>query len=118
MKKLTGKGKDNIKVGNNPLPNMTSKLRRMRKGKDKCRTLKMHLKLRDQQPETILHTYRWLYQNWFYQNIMATTNQITIRKKKQAKLKTGDGQQNTREDNTKRKGRKKIQNSNPKKLSK
>ena len=49
---------------------------------------------------------------------MATTNQITIRKKKQAKHKTGDGQQNTREDNTKRKGRKKIQNSNPKKLSK
>ena len=63
MKKLTGKGKDNIKVGDHPLTSMISKLESMRRGEDKCRTLKTHLKLRDQQPETILHTYRWLYQN-------------------------------------------------------
>ena len=46
MKKLTGKGKDNLKVVNHPLTNMISKLASMRRGEDKCRTLKMHLKLR------------------------------------------------------------------------
>ena len=70
MKKLTGKGKDNIKVGNHPLSNI-SKLASMRRGEDKCRTLKMHLKLRYQQAKTILHTYRWIYKK-----IMRTTNQI------------------------------------------
>ena len=49
MRKLTDKGKDNIKVTeNNPLTNRTSKLVCMRRGEDKGRTLKMHLKLRDQ----------------------------------------------------------------------
>ena len=118
MKKLTGKGKDNIKVGNHPLTNMISKLASMRRGEDKCRTLKMHLKLRDQQPEIILHTYRWLYQT-----IMGTTNKITImathiKKKMQDKHNTKDVQQITREDNKKRKGRKKTQNSNQKKIKK
>ena len=46
MGELTGKGKDNIKVGNQRLPNMISKLASMSR-EDKCRTLKMHLKLRD-----------------------------------------------------------------------
>ena len=46
MKKLTGKGKGNFKEGNHPLINMVSKLAIMRRGEDKCRTLKMHLKLR------------------------------------------------------------------------
>ena len=58
MKKLTGKGKDNIKIGNHLLTNIISKLASMRRGEDKGRTLIMHLKLRGQQPETILHTYR------------------------------------------------------------
>ena len=46
MGELTGKGKDNIKVGNQRLVNMISKLASMRIGEGKCRTLKMHLKLR------------------------------------------------------------------------
>ena len=83
MKKL--KGKDNIKVGNHPLTNMISKLASMRRGEDKCKTIKMHLTLRDQQPETILHICDWLYQN-----IAEMTNQKTImdtyiKKKKQSK---------------------------------
>ena len=45
MKKLIGKGKDKIKVGNHPLTNMMSKLASMRRREDKCRTLKIHLKL-------------------------------------------------------------------------
>ena len=63
MKKLTGKGKDNLKVGNHPLTNMVSELASMRKGGDKCRTLKIRLKLINQQSEIILYTYRCLYQN-------------------------------------------------------
>ena len=47
MKKFTGKGKDNLKAGNHLLTDMISKLASMRRGEDKCRTLKMHLKLRD-----------------------------------------------------------------------
>ena len=53
---------------------------------------------------------------------MGNTNQITImvthiKKKKQVKHNTNHGQQITREDNKKMKGRKKTQNRNPKKLS-
>ena len=88
------------------MTNIITKVASMRRREDKFRTLKMHLKLRDQQPETILHTYRWLYQN-----IMGTTNQITImvthiKKKEQTKHSTKDGRQITREDSKKRKGRK------------
>ena len=39
MKKLTHKGKDNLKVGNHPLTNMILKLASMMGGEDKCRTL-------------------------------------------------------------------------------
>ena len=55
MRKLTGKGKDTVNVGNHPLPNMISKLASMRRGVDKCRTLKMHLKLREQETKTCVH---------------------------------------------------------------
>ena len=66
----------------------------------------MHFKLREQQAEIILNTYRQIYQN-----IRGTANQITvmvthIKKKKQAKPNTKNGQQITREDNKKRKGKK------------
>ena len=72
----------------------------------------MHLKLRDQQAERILHTYRWIYQN-----IRGTTNQITImvrhiKRKNQAKHNTKDGQKITRKDNTRREGEKKTKTKN------
>lgn len=54
MSKLTGKCKDNRKVENHPLTNVASKLARMRRGDDRCRKLKMHLKIRDPQPQIIL----------------------------------------------------------------
>mgnify|MGYP002477316433 CR=1 FL=1 len=50
--KLTGKAKDNIKIENNPLTNI-SKIANMR-GEDKCRTLKIHLKISEPQSQTIL----------------------------------------------------------------
>ena len=46
MKKHNGKVNDNLKLGSNQLTNMISKLASMRRGESKCRTLKMHLKLR------------------------------------------------------------------------
>ena len=45
MKNLIGKGKDNIQVGNHPLTNTISKPAIMRRGEDKCRRLKIYLKL-------------------------------------------------------------------------
>ena len=69
MEKLTGKGKLTVKVGNNPHTNMLSKPSIMRRGKQKCGILEMHLKLKDQQLKTILFVYRLLYQN------MVTANQ-------------------------------------------
>ena len=48
MKKLTGKGKDKVNVGHHPATKMISKLVNMRRGEDKHKTLKMHLKLRNQ----------------------------------------------------------------------
>ena len=68
MKKLTGKGKHNIKVGHHPLTNKVSKLASTGRGEDKCRTMKIHLKLRDQQSKPILYIYRLLYQYRDYFN--------------------------------------------------
>ena len=72
MGKLTGKGKHKIKVRNHPFTNMMSKLASMTRGEYKCRTLKMHLKLKERQSKTILYIYRLLYQN-----LMQITNQKT-----------------------------------------
>ena len=55
MKKLTGKGKDNLKVGNHPVANRISKLASMRRGEDKCRTVKIHLKLRPASRNNSVH---------------------------------------------------------------
>ena len=70
MRKLTGKDKDDIKVEKHPLTNMISKLAGMRRGEDKCRTLKVHSKLREPQPKRILYTHRWSYPN-----LIGSTNQ-------------------------------------------
>ena len=69
MGNLTGKGKHKIiQVGKHPLTNMPSKLASMRRGQ--MQNIKNRdLKLRDQQPEIILHIYRLLYQN-----LMGTAN--------------------------------------------
>ena len=45
MRKLTGKDKDDIQVENHPLTNIITKVANMRR-KDKCITLKMHLKIK------------------------------------------------------------------------
>ena len=70
MRRLIGKGKHTVKVGDHPHTNMISKPAIMRRGEYKCRILEMHLKLRDQQLKTILHIHRMAYQN-----LIGTTNQ-------------------------------------------
>ena len=50
---MNGKNKDNIKVENNPLAKMISKLADMRRGDDKCRTVKTHSKIREPQTKII-----------------------------------------------------------------
>ena len=99
MKKLTGKDKDNIKVGNHLLTNMISKLASMGREEGRCRILKIHLKIRDLQTEKILHTH---------QNITGSTNQKTIlythrKKKKQSKHNTKDSKQIIRDNKRGRK---------------
>ena len=107
MGKLTGKGKHKIKVRNHPFTNMMSKLASMTRGEYKCRTLKMHLKLKERQSKTILYIYRLLYQNLMRaanQNLKQTN---ILKKKKQTKYNTKYSQQITKK-KTKEEGKKKI----------
>ena len=99
--KHTGKGKPTVKVGHLPHTNMISNPAVMRRRKYKCRILKMHLRLRDEQLKTILYIYRLLHEN-----ITVTTNQkstidIHTKKKKESKHNTKDSHQITREGNKK-----------------
>ena len=68
MEKLTRKGKHTVRERNYLHTNI-SKPATVRRGEHKCRTLEMHLKLKDQQRKTILFLYRLLYQN-----LMVTAN--------------------------------------------
>ena len=95
MTRLTSKGIYTVKIQNHPSTIMPPKSEIMRKGGYKCRTLDMHLQLRDQQLKTISYTYRLLYQNF-----RITANQKstmdTQTKKRHLKYNTKDSHQNTR----------------------
>ena len=69
----------------------------------KCRTLKMHLKLGDQQVKTIMFTYRLLYQNLIVTTSQKSTIDIHTKKKKESKHNTKDSHQITREQKRKEK---------------
>ena len=60
MKKLNTKGKYTVKIENHLHTNMISKPAIVRRGEQKCRILEMHLKLKDQQLETIFLICRLL----------------------------------------------------------
>ena len=64
MTRFTSKGIYTTKIQNHPCTVMPPKSEIMRRGGYKCRTLEMHLPLRDQQLKTISYTYRLLYQNF------------------------------------------------------
>ena len=105
MGKLTSKGKHTVKVGNHPHTNMILKPVIVRGGEYKCRIFETHLKLRDQQPKTIMHIYRLLYQN--HGNRKPKIYNRYTHKRKQSKHNTKDSHQITREQ--KRKGRKYLE---------
>ena len=80
----------------------------MRRGWYKCRTLEMHLQLRDQQLKIILYTYRPLYQNFRVTANQKSTIDTQTNKKNQLKYNTKDSHQTRRGEN-KRRGKKKEQ---------
>ena len=63
MTRLTSKGIYTVRIENHPRTMMPPKSEIVRRGGYKCRTLEMHLQLRDQQFKTISYIYRLLYQN-------------------------------------------------------
>ena len=83
MRKFTGKCKH--KSGKHPFTDRISKLTSVRRGEDKCRTLKMHLKLRDPQSTTILYLYRLLCQNQMGTTKQKPTMDTHIKRKKKNK---------------------------------
>ena len=89
----------------------------MRRGGYACRTLEMHLQLRDQQLKTISYTYRLLHQIF-----RITANQKsamdTQTKKNQLKYNTKNTHQTRRGKNKKRREEKKATKTNPKQLIK
>ena len=86
----------------------------VRRGGYKCRTLEMHLQLRDQQLKTISYIYRLLYQDF-----RVTANQkstiYTQTNKNQLKYNTKDSHQTARGEN-KRREEKRATKTNPKQL--
>ena len=57
IRRLIGKGKHIVKIGNHPNTNMIPKSSIVRRGGYKCRILEMLLQLRDQQLKKILCIY-------------------------------------------------------------
>ena len=74
----------------------------MRRGGYKCRTLEMHLQLRDQQLTTISYTYRLLYQNFRITANQKSTIDTQTSKKHQLKYNTKESHQTTRGENKRR----------------
>ena len=85
----------------------------VRKGAYKCRTLEMHLQLRDQQLKTTSYTYRLLHQNFRKTaNQKSTVDTQQIRKIKSnttIKIVIKPQQERTREEGKKKKQQKQIQ---------
>ena len=77
----------------------------MRRGGYKCRTLEMHLQLRDQQLKIVSFIHRLLYRNFRVTASHKSTIDTHTNKKKQSKHNTKDSHQATREQ---KKGRKKT----------
>ena len=84
----------------------------MRRGAYKCRTLEMHLQLREQQLKTISYTHRLLHRN-----VRITANQKsttdTQTKKNQLKYNTKDSHQTRRGENKRRRKEKRAAKANP-----
>ena len=89
----------------------------IRRGGYKCRTLEIHLQLRDQQLKTKLYIYRLLYQNFRVTVIQKSTVDTHTNKKNQLKYNTKNTHQITRGE-SKRREEKRATKTNLKQLIK
>ena len=97
--RLTSKGICTVKIQNHPRKIMPPKSEIVRRGGYKCRTLEMHLQLRDQQLQT--STYIYIQRETHIKNFRVTANQKSTidtqtSKKNQLKYNTKDSYQITR----------------------
>ena len=90
MTRLTSKGIHTVKIGSHPCTIIPPKSEIMRRGGYKCRTLEMHLQLRDQQLKTILYINRLLYQNFRVTANQKSTIDTQTNKKNQLKYNIKD----------------------------
>ena len=108
MTRLTSKG-----IGNHPHTNMLPKSEIVRRRGYQCRTLEMHLQLRDQQLKTISYIYRLLYQNFRatakQKSIIDTQRKINSNTTLKIVIKPQE--ERTREEGKEKEQQKRIQNS-------
>ena len=112
MTRLTSKGIYTVKIQNHPCTIIPPKSEIMRRGGYKCRTLEMHLQLRDQQPKTISCIHRLLYQNFRIPANQKSTIDAQTNKKNQLKYNTKNSHQTRREENKRRSERKRATKTN------
>ena len=106
MTGLTHKSIYTAKVRNHPCTIMPPKSEIMRRGGYKCRTLEMHLQLRNQQLKII--SYRLLYQNFRITANKKSTIDTHTNKKHQLKYNTKDSHQTRRGENKRRREEKRA----------
>ena len=119
MTRLTSKGIYTVKIQNHPCTIIPPKSEIVRRGGYKCRTLEMHLQLRDQQLKAISYIHGLLNQNFrITANQKSTIDTHTHTKKKNLlKYNTKDSHQTKRRENKKRE-EKRATKTNPKQLIK
>ena len=118
MTRLTNKGIYTVEIQNQPSTILPSKSEIRRRGGYKCRTLEMHLQLRDQQLKTILYIYRLLYQNFRITANQKSTIDTQTNRKNQLIYNIKDSHQTTRGENKRRREEKRATKTNPKQLLK
>ena len=118
MTKLTSKGMYTVKIQNHPRTIVPPKSELMRRDGYKCRTLEMHLQLREQQIKTISYTYSLLHQNFRITANQKSTMDTHTNKKNQLKYNAKDSHQTRRGENKRRRKEKRATKTNPKQLIK
>uniref|UniRef100_A0A4X1SZP2 L1 transposable element RRM domain-containing protein n=1 Tax=Sus scrofa TaxID=9823 RepID=A0A4X1SZP2_PIG len=116
MTRLTSQGIHTVKIQNHPRTIRPPKSDILRRAAYKCRTLEMHLQLRDPQLKTISYRERLLYQNFRISANQTSTTDTQKNKKHQLKCNTKDSHQTTRGEN--KKGRKKSNTNKSKAINK
>ena len=106
MSRLTSKGIYTVEVGKHSHTNLLPKAEIRRRGGHKCRTMKMHLQLRDQhlkQSWKYIETYIKASEQWETKNLPLIHSQI----KAQLRYNTKDSHPGTRGENQRKRDEKK-----------